>query len=43
MTKVAVYGFVRIVLDARRAGLWWSTVLALGGITAVMSVLCDAA
>ncbi len=41
MTKVAVYGFVRIVLDlSGEPAWWWSTVvLALGGITAVMGVL----
>jgi hydrogenase-4 component B len=41
MTKVAVYGFVRIVLDLLgEPAWWWSTVvLALGGITAVMGVL----
>jgi len=41
MTKVAVYGFVRIMLDlAGEPAWWWSIlVLALGGITAVMGVL----
>jgi hydrogenase-4 component B len=41
MTKVAVYGFVRIVLDlAGEPAWWWSmVVLALGGVTAVMGVL----
>jgi hydrogenase-4 component B len=41
MTKVAVYGFVRIALDlAGTPAWWWSVVvLALGGITAVMGVL----
>ena len=41
MTKVAVYGFVRIVFDlAGPPDWWWSmVVLALGGITAVMGVL----
>jgi hydrogenase-4 component B len=41
MTKVAVYGFVRIVFDLLGPpGWWWSVVvLALGGITAVMGVL----
>jgi len=41
MTKVAVYGFVRIVFDlAGTPAWWWSVVvLALGGITAVMGVL----
>jgi hydrogenase-4 component B len=41
MTKVAVYGFVRIVLDLLGPPVWWwsMVVLALGGITAVMGVL----
>jgi formate hydrogenlyase subunit 3/multisubunit Na+/H+ antiporter MnhD subunit len=41
MTKVAVYGFVRIVLDLAGPPAWWwsMVVLALGGITAVMGVL----
>jgi formate hydrogenlyase subunit 3/multisubunit Na+/H+ antiporter MnhD subunit len=41
MTKVAVYGFVRIVFDlAGEPAWWWSmVVLALGGATAVMGVL----
>ena len=41
MTKVAVYGFVRIVFDlAGEPAWWWSmVVLALGGLTAVMGVL----
>jgi len=41
MTKVAVYGFVRIVLDLLGEPSWWSSmvVLALGGGTAVMGVL----
>ena len=41
MTKVAVYGFVRIGLElAGPPAWWWSVVvLALGGITAVMGVL----
>ena len=41
MTKVAVYGFVRIVFDLAGAPAWWWSivVLALGGITAVMGVL----
>ena len=41
MTKVAVYGFVRIVFDLLGpADWWWSmVVLALGGVTAVMGVL----
>jgi len=41
MTKVAVYGFVRIVFDLLGAPTWWSgmVVLALGGLTAVLGVL----
>jgi formate hydrogenlyase subunit 3/multisubunit Na+/H+ antiporter MnhD subunit len=41
MTKVAVYGFVRITFDLLGAPEWWWSVLVLGvgGITAVMGVL----
>ncbi|MCR4282740.1 MAG: hydrogenase 4 subunit B, partial [Bauldia sp.] len=41
MTKVAVYGFVRIVFDLLGPVQWWwaTLVLALGGVTAVMGVL----
>jgi hydrogenase-4 component B len=41
MTKVAVYGFVRIVFDLIGAPAWWWSMLVLvvGGITAVMGVL----
>jgi hydrogenase-4 component B len=41
MTKVAVYGFVRIVFDLLGAPQWWwgMLVLVIGGITAVMGVL----
>jgi formate hydrogenlyase subunit 3/multisubunit Na+/H+ antiporter MnhD subunit len=41
MTKVAVYGFIRIVFDLLGAPDWWWSivVLAIGGITAVMGVL----
>jgi formate hydrogenlyase subunit 3/multisubunit Na+/H+ antiporter MnhD subunit len=41
MTKVAVYGFVRIVFDLLGPPAWWWSmlVLALGGITTVMGVL----
>ena len=41
MTKVAVYGFVRIVFDLLGPPAWWWSivVLTLGGITAVMGVL----
>jgi hydrogenase-4 component B len=41
MTKVAVYGFVRIVFDLLGPPAWWwsMVVLAFGGLTAVMGVL----
>jgi hydrogenase-4 component B len=41
MTKVAVYGFVRIVFDLVGSPAWWWSivVLALAGITCVMGVL----
>jgi formate hydrogenlyase subunit 3/multisubunit Na+/H+ antiporter MnhD subunit len=41
MTKVAVYGFVRIAFDLLGAPSWWwgALVLLLGGVTAVMGVL----
>jgi hydrogenase-4 component B len=41
MTKVAVYGFVRIAFDLLSEPAWWWSmlVLAVGGITAVMGVL----
>ena len=41
MTKVAVYGFVRIVFDLVGPPAWWWSimVLALAGITCVMGVL----
>src|SRR5262249_52751718 len=41
MTKVAIYGFVRIIFDLVGEPVWWWSmpVLALGGITAVMGVL----
>lgn len=41
MTKVAVYGFVRIVFDLLGPPAWWwsMVVLTAGGITAVMGVL----
>src|SRR6185437_9754399 len=41
MTKVAIYGFVRLVFDLLGEPSWWSsmTVLALGGATAVLGVL----
>lgn len=42
MTKVAVYGFIRIVFDLLgEPVLWWwgGVVLAVGGVTAVLGVL----
>jgi hydrogenase-4 component B len=41
MTKVAVYGFVRIVFDLVGAAAWWWSivVLAVAGMTTVMGVL----
>ena len=41
MTKVAIYGFVRVVFDLLGEPVWWSSVLVLflGGITAVMGIL----
>ena len=41
MTKVAVYGFIRIIFDLVGEPSWWTSmvVLALGGITAVLGVL----
>jgi NADH:ubiquinone oxidoreductase subunit 5 (subunit L)/multisubunit Na+/H+ antiporter MnhA subunit len=41
MTKVAVYGFIRIVFDLTGAVSWWSglVVLVIGGVTAVLGVL----
>jgi formate hydrogenlyase subunit 3/multisubunit Na+/H+ antiporter MnhD subunit len=41
MTKVAVYGFVRVVFDLAGGPTWWSgmLVLFLGGITAALGVL----
>jgi hydrogenase-4 component B len=41
MTKVAVYGFIRIVFDLAGEPDWWSgmVVLLLGGVTAVLGVL----
>ena len=41
MTKVAVYGFIRIVFDLLGPPAWWwgALVPLLGGITAVMGVL----
>jgi formate hydrogenlyase subunit 3/multisubunit Na+/H+ antiporter MnhD subunit len=41
MTKVAVYGFIRVVFDLLGEPAWWSSVLllALGGGTAVLGIL----
>ncbi len=41
MTKVAVYGFIRIIFDLLGPPVWWWSivVLSFGGITAVMGVL----
>jgi formate hydrogenlyase subunit 3/multisubunit Na+/H+ antiporter MnhD subunit len=41
MTKVAVYGFIRIVFDLLGAPTWWwgALVALLGGVTAFMGVL----
>src|SRR5947209_2808038 len=41
MTKVAVYGFVRIVFDLIGAPPWWTSiiVLAVAGLTTVLGVL----
>ncbi|HBK07961.1 MAG TPA: hydrogenase 4 subunit B [Acetobacteraceae bacterium] len=41
MTKIAVYGFIRIVFDLLGPNQWWAgtAVLVLGGITAVLGVL----
>ena len=41
MTKVAIYGFIRIVFDFLGEPNWWSSmiVLALGGITAALGIL----
>jgi formate hydrogenlyase subunit 3/multisubunit Na+/H+ antiporter MnhD subunit len=41
MTKVAVYGFIRIVFDLLGPPAWWwsAVVLVIGGLTAVIGVL----
>src|SRR4029078_4514584 len=41
MTKVAIYGFVRVAFDLLDAPQWWWSVplLVLGGATAVMGLL----
>jgi hydrogenase-4 component B len=41
MTKVAIYGFIRVIFDLVGAPAWWSgvAVLFLGGLTAVLGIL----
>ncbi|MER8957385.1 hydrogenase 4 subunit B [Mesorhizobium sp. M0701] len=41
MTKVAVYGFIRVIFDLLGEPAWWSgvAVLSLGGLTAVLGIL----
>jgi formate hydrogenlyase subunit 3/multisubunit Na+/H+ antiporter MnhD subunit len=41
MTKVAVYGFIRIVFDLNGAPVWWWSILVIGlaGATCVLGVL----
>jgi len=41
MTKVAIYGFIRIVFDLLGSPAWWwsAVVLVIGGLTAVIGVL----
>ena len=41
MTKVAVYGFIRVIFDLLGPPAWWTSavVLILGGATAVLGVL----
>ena len=41
MTKVAVYGFIRVIFDLAGPPTWWSgvVVLFLGGLTAVLGIL----
>src|SRR5436189_5955998 len=41
MTKVAIYGFIRIVFDLLGTPAWWWSlpVLAIGGLTAALGVL----
>jgi hydrogenase-4 component B len=41
MTKVAIYGFIRIIFDLLGPNEWWvaTVVLGLGGVTAVLGVL----
>ncbi len=41
MTKIAIYGFIRITFDLVGAPVWWWSLVALGvgGVTAVLGVL----
>ncbi len=41
MTKVAIYGFIRLLFDLAGPAQWWwgAVVVALGGITALLGVL----
>jgi formate hydrogenlyase subunit 3/multisubunit Na+/H+ antiporter MnhD subunit len=41
MTKVAVYGFIRVIFELAGPPTWWSgvVVLFLGGLTAVLGIL----
>jgi hydrogenase-4 component B len=41
MTKVAIYGFIRIAFDLAGETVWWTSliVLAVGGLTAVLGML----
>lgn len=41
MTKIAIYGFIRVVFDLLGGAPWWAAtvVLILGGVTAVLGVL----
>lgn len=41
MTKIAIYGFIRIVFDLLGPNAWWGgmLVMGIGGITAVLGVL----
>ncbi|KRB34234.1 oxidoreductase [Mesorhizobium sp. Root695] len=41
MTKVAVYGFIRVIFDLLGEPTWWSSVIVLffGGLTAVLGIL----
>jgi formate hydrogenlyase subunit 3/multisubunit Na+/H+ antiporter MnhD subunit len=41
MTKVAIYGFIRVIFDLLAEPTWWSSVIVLflGGLTAVLGIL----